>query len=147
LIERFPQAQLCGIDASAQALAHLPWGVEARHGCLLRLPAAEGEFDGAICIEALEHALLPRQAIAEICRVVRPGGRILVIDKNRSLQHLSDYRPWERWFGREEVRGWLASECSEVAVQPLAHGRHREPQGLFWCWTARRTECAQARAA
>ena len=35
-------------------------------------------------MESLEHALLPEQAVAELCRVVRPGGSVLVIDKDRA---------------------------------------------------------------
>jgi len=133
-----PRLHLIGVDGSRQALDRLPKEVERREGDLLRLPIADGECDAAYMVEALEHALLPRRAIDEMCRSVRPGGRILVIDKCHSRQGLSLYEPWERWFTADEVHAWLATHCDEVSVAPVAHGRHQQPNGLFLCWTARK---------
>jgi malonyl-CoA O-methyltransferase len=135
-----PQATLVGVDLSPAALAALPDGVERRQGDLLRLPAGTGEFDAALCVEALEHSLLPRRAVAELCRVVRPGGSILIIDKNASHQPLSDHQPWERWFRPGEIAGWLAAEADDICVRPVAHGGRPAPSGLFLCWTGRRRE-------
>jgi SAM-dependent methyltransferase len=142
-----PGATLVGVDVAAQALACLPDGVAARPGDLLGIPAATGEFDAALCVEALEHSLLPGRAIAELCRVVRPGGVIAVIDKNASHQPLSDHRPWERWFRPEEVSFWLASHADEVHVRSVAHGSRPAPSGLFLCWTARRRAANSRRQA
>jgi malonyl-CoA O-methyltransferase len=135
---RLPRAHLVGVDVSPAALAQLPEGVTARQGDLLRIPAATAEFDAAICIEALEHSLLPSRAVVELCRVVRPGGDILLIDKNLAHQPLSDHQPWERWFRADEVCQWLAPYAEEVAVRTIAHGANRKPSGVFFCWTARR---------
>lgn len=134
--ETYPAARLTGIDASPYLLSRLPRGVERRAGTMLRLPARDGEFDAAFAVESLEHALLPQQAVAELCRVVRPGGRVLVIDKHRAKQELSLHEPWERWFTPDEVSGWLARQCDEVTVREVPHGRHTRPTGLFLCWTA-----------
>ena len=67
--------------------------------------------------------------------IVRPGGRVLIIDKNRSHQPLSDCEPWERWFAPAEVSGWLEQHCRDVKCVAVPHARHREPTGLFLCWT------------
>jgi len=142
-----PAATLVGVDIAAASLSQLPPGVTGRQGDLLHLPAATGEFDAAICIEALEHSLLPRRAIAELCRVVKPGGSILIIDKNASHQALSDHQPWERWFEPRELADWLSPYCDAVSVAPVAHGRHSRPTGLFLCCTARRDRLAVRSAA
>lgn len=47
-------------------------------GNALSLPFADGTFDKVICSEVLEHIPNHRQAIAEINRVVKPGGKIAV---------------------------------------------------------------------
>jgi malonyl-CoA O-methyltransferase len=133
-----PQATLVGVDVSPAALDRLPAGVNGRQGGLLRIPAALGEFDAAICIEALEHSLLPRRAVAELCRVVRPGGGILIIDKHRAYRERSDHQPWEEWFEPDEVSAWLAPYGDGASSRPIAHGPHSTPTGLFICWTATR---------
>jgi len=130
--------RLTGVDPSAESLAKLPEYVHARQGDFLSIPAADGEFDGAFAVESLEHALIPRMAIDELCRVVRPGGRVLVIDKHASLQPLSRHAPWERWFQAAEVCQWLAMHCDEVSVSPLLHRSDRMGRTTFLAWHGRR---------
>ncbi len=47
-------------------------------GSALALPFAAATFDGVICTEVLEHVPEPEQALREIARVLRPGGRLYV---------------------------------------------------------------------
>jgi SAM-dependent methyltransferase len=47
-------------------------------GDALALPFADGCFDRVIAAEVLEHIPLDRQVIAEVSRVLRPGGTIAV---------------------------------------------------------------------
>jgi malonyl-CoA O-methyltransferase len=133
-----PEAKLTGIDACGPALAALPPDVARRQGNLLRLPAETGEFDAAMCVEALEHALAPRHAVAEICRVVRRGGSVLVIDKQLMSQPLSEHQPWERWFQPDEVALWLGQHCQDVRTNTVPHGANGAATGLFCCWTGKR---------
>lgn len=142
LAPRFPAARFSGIDVSRHCLEQLPECVEGRRGSMLRLPAVDGEFDGAMAIESLEHSLLPELAVRELCRIVRPGGRVLIIDKHLSKQPLSEHEPWEQWFSPGEVAAWLAHYCQEVSVMEIAHGQMHRPTGLFLCWQGRRKESA-----
>jgi ubiquinone/menaquinone biosynthesis C-methylase UbiE/DNA-binding HxlR family transcriptional regulator len=54
--------------------------VEYRLGDLEELPLADQEVDLALMHQSLHHALHPAVAIHEACRVLRPGGRIVVLD-------------------------------------------------------------------
>ncbi|HEX5447549.1 MAG TPA: methyltransferase domain-containing protein [Pirellulales bacterium] len=139
LAPRFPAARWIAIDPSPRALEQCREWAECRPGGLLRIPAGDAELDGAMAIESLEHSLLPERAVGELCRVVRPGGRIVVIDKHRAKQRLSQHEPWERWFWPETVSAWLARDCREVVARPIAHGAALQPDGLFWCWEATRS--------
>jgi len=134
----FPQAPLTGIDVSPAMLAALPEGVTPCRGSLLRIPAPDATFDGVFAVESLEHALVPERALAELCRVVRPGGRVLVIDKHESKQALSECEPWERWFLPDELAAWLARHCDDVAVEPISHGEGRAGDRLFLAATGTR---------
>jgi len=139
---------LIGVDLLPSDSCETP-AIDFRAGSLLDLPLASHSCDGALAIESLEHSLLPRRAVAELCRIVRPGGQLLIIDKQRRFQPLSLHQPWERWFEPAEVAAWLAEFCDDVTIRPVAHATHREPTGLFVAWTARRRGAVQplARAA
>lgn len=64
------------LSALEQAAAH---GVAAVHGDALAVPLAGGCAD-VVCVgELLEHVRDPRRVLAEACRLVRPGG-VLVLD-------------------------------------------------------------------
>jgi SAM-dependent methyltransferase len=58
----------------------VPDGAEAdiKQGDALSLPFADGEFDRVVASEVLEHIPDDRTAIAELVRVLRPGGSIAV---------------------------------------------------------------------
>ncbi len=49
----------------------------------LRLPFGEATFDGVVCFELLEHLPEPDLLMKEICRVLKPGGKLLLSTPNR----------------------------------------------------------------
>jgi SAM-dependent methyltransferase len=53
-------------------------GLDARLMAIDQLPFADAEFDGAICDNVLEHVENPRALLAEMRRVLRPSGRLLL---------------------------------------------------------------------
>jgi malonyl-CoA O-methyltransferase len=140
LLLRHPHLQTTGIDPSAALLTKLPAASRAVNGNLLRLPSPDDAFDAAICVEALEHGLLPERAVAELCRIVRPGGRILIIDKVERFRGLSAHQPWERWFEPATLAAWMTRHCDDVRITPLAAGSHARAAGLFCGWQAVRRE-------
>jgi len=127
----FPQAALTGIDVSTTALAGLPRGVTPLEAGLLHVPLPDGTFDAALAVESLEHALLAKRAVAELCRIVRPGGRVLIVDKHRARQPLSHCHPWERWFTPHELAAWLGAYCRDVTVESVSHCEGRGGTRLF----------------
>ncbi len=51
-----------------------------KKGDLMKLPLADGSVDVALLSQALHHAARPERALAEAVRILRPGGRVLVLD-------------------------------------------------------------------
>ncbi|HVH51120.1 MAG TPA: class I SAM-dependent methyltransferase [Gaiellaceae bacterium] len=76
------RASYVGIDVSEQALElarKLPGsGGDFRHGGFPRLPVDDESCDFAVCLEVLEHLPDDAQAVADLRRIVRPGGYLLV---------------------------------------------------------------------
>jgi ArsR family transcriptional regulator len=54
--------------------------LEYRLGDLERLPIGDGEVDVAFFSQSLHHAQHPGCALAEAHRIVKPGGRVIVLD-------------------------------------------------------------------
>jgi ArsR family transcriptional regulator len=57
--------------------------LEYRLGDLEELPLEDASIDLALFSQSLHHALHPRKALQEAHRVLRPGGRVMVLDLNR----------------------------------------------------------------
>jgi ubiquinone/menaquinone biosynthesis C-methylase UbiE len=79
LIARGAPAATVGIDPSEEQIAYArtrPGAQQAqfRTGNALNLPFADGEFDAAVMALAITFVPDPQKAVAEMARVVRPGG-------------------------------------------------------------------------
>jgi len=108
---RFARAELL--------LAGLP-NCSLRQGDMYALPFADGEFDTAILDDVLSSAAKPTEAIAEAVRIVRPGGRLLML-LSVARQDLPDLQ--------SRLAGW----CAETGLR-LAPARAipaHEPQWLL----------------
>lgn len=134
--ERNPGAEVWGLDISPEMLRYVPEGILTRAGSMTELPFPGGTFDAAYATESLEHAVEIEKAVAEICRVVKPGGRIVVIDKNAEQSGRLKTPAWEKWFTRRELEKLLARDCREVSSRFISYWEDVEPDGLFIAWTA-----------
>jgi len=134
--EQEPAANIWGTDLSVEMLRFVPEGIHRVAGSLTELPFADGSFDGAYATESLEHAVEIEKAVAELCRVVRPGGRIAVIDKNAEQWGRLQTPEWERWFTPKELERMLARHCRRVSSRFLSYWEDVPPDGLFVAWLA-----------
>ncbi len=136
LKERHPAAEVWGLDLSAEMLRYVPADIVTRQGSMTDLPFEDAWFDAAYATESLEHAVEIEAAVREICRVVRPGGRIVIIDKNVEQAGRLHTPAWEKWFGRRELEALLAGHCREVSSEFISYWADVAPDGLFLAWKA-----------
>jgi len=138
LRERYPTASVHALDLAEAMLARVPAGIHRCAATMTALPLADGSCDGAYAIESLEHAVDIPAAVAELCRIVKPGGRIVIIDKDVKAWGRLKTPAWERWFDRRELEGLLARHCREVSSRPISYWEDVAPDGLFLAWLATR---------
>jgi ubiquinone/menaquinone biosynthesis C-methylase UbiE len=81
-----PAGRVCGIDLSESMLAMSrkrcagqPW-TEFQQGDATKLPAADDSFDAAVSTQVYEYVRDIPAALAELRRVLRPGGRAVILD-------------------------------------------------------------------
>ncbi len=138
LKERNPDALVAGLDLAEAMLRFVPKEIAPCSASMTDLPFANDSFDAAYATESLEHAVDIEQAIAEICRVVKPGGKIVIIDKNAEHWGRLKTPAWEKWFRRKELEKLLGRHCTEVSSRFISYWEDVEPDGLFLAWLARK---------
>jgi ubiquinone/menaquinone biosynthesis C-methylase UbiE len=136
LHDQEPAAEICGLDLSIEMLRFAPAGIRVCAGSMTELPFADATFDAAYATESLEHAVEIAKAVSEICRVVKPGGRIVIIDKNARASGRLQTPEWERWFTRRELEGLLKCHCRQVESRDISYWEDVPPDGLFLAWLA-----------
>jgi ubiquinone/menaquinone biosynthesis C-methylase UbiE len=140
LAERNSRASLVAFDLAVAMLRCVPsaQSIHACAGSMTALPFPAASFDCAYATESLEHAVDIATAVAEICRVVKPGGRIVIIDKNVEQWGRLKTPQWEQWFGRRQLEKMLAKHCRRVSSRPISYWGDVAPDGLFLAWLAER---------
>lgn len=132
----YPQASVVALDLATAMLRSAPPDLRRVAGSMLELPFGEAVFDAAYATESLEHAVDIESAVAELCRVLKPNGRLVIIDKNARQWGRLETPPWEKWFREEELLRLLRRHCRDAACRPISYWEDVAPDGLFLCWTA-----------
>ena len=84
-------------------------GVELRRGEAHRLPIGDGEVDGSFAHMVLHYLPSPGDAVAEMARIVKPGGTVVVVDFVRHQQEWMRQELGVVWLGftAEEIDEWF----------------------------------------
>ena len=85
--------------AGRRKLKNISW----KRGDLEKLPIADATMDVALLSQALHHADHPERALAEAHRILRPGGRVLVLDLREHEEAWVRSKLGDRWLGFSET--------------------------------------------
>jgi len=113
LAEERPDLSIVGVDLSAAQVARatrrargLGERVRFAQGNALDLDFAPGSFDAVISIGSIKHWPDPARGVAECGRVLRPGGRLIVVEVDRGCRF-------------DDARAFVARWRMPRALRPL----------------------------
>ncbi|MBE7473635.1 MAG: SAM-dependent methyltransferase [Anaerolineae bacterium] len=93
--------------------------VDYRRGDAEALPLADTEVDYAFANMYLHHVESPGEAIKEMVRALKPGGKLVITDLDEHTHEFLRQEQYDRWLGfkRLEIRDWfIAAGLKNVAV-------------------------------
>ncbi|HKW59693.1 MAG TPA: class I SAM-dependent methyltransferase [Candidatus Dormibacteraeota bacterium] len=88
--------------------------VDFRQGDVAHMPFESGSFDLIVCQAAFKNFTLPRSALAEMHRVLRPGGTAVIQDMSRDATHADI----DREVGRMQL-GRIATFTTKATLEML----------------------------
>ena len=96
--------------------------VDYRVGVAESLPITDGEVDHALANMVLHHVERPLEAIGEMVRIVKPGGKLVITDLDEHTFTFLVEEHHDRWMGfkRADVQRWFeAVGLAEVSVSDV----------------------------
>lgn len=84
--------------AARRRVKNITW----KRGEIERVPLPDQSVDLAVLSQALHHAAQPAVALAEASRIVKPGGRVLVLDLRAHEEQWVKTRLGDKWLGFED---------------------------------------------
>ena len=133
-------ARVVGVDASDEMLAAartrvaaLP-NVELRAGVLESLPLENGSLDAATLMLVLHHLASPVEALKEAARVLKPGGRLLIVDMAPHEHEEYRQQMGHVWLGFSETQmQHLLTQAGfeAIRIHALAPDADAKGPGLF----------------
>jgi ArsR family transcriptional regulator len=132
--------RVIGVDASAEMLQTartrvkgIP-NIELKSGALESLPIENDSLDAAMCVLVLHHVPSPGDALAEAFRVLKPGGRVLVVDMHAHDREEYRQRMGHVWLGfsDEQLRKYLSQTgFDQISIHSLPPAHEAKGPTLF----------------
>jgi ArsR family transcriptional regulator len=121
------------LDAARARVGQLP-NVDVRQGELEALPLQAGELDAALLSLVLHYSPDPARALAEVARVLQPGGRVLVVDMLPHDREEYQQQMGHVWLGfsdKQMSRFLTGAGFGNVRIRALPVDAHAKGPAVF----------------
>ena len=116
------------------AMHHAGLDPHLQQADVMSLPYEDQSFDVVMAAHVLEHLPDPQRALAEMVRVLKPGGTVFLCVTRPSPFGALVQLVWRTWAIREqEAIGWLhAFQLIDVGYEPVRLGSAGVASTAFW---------------
>lgn len=131
ILEHHPQQPIWGIDlteemlvAAREKLAGFP-NIQLERADSRYLPFPDAHFDIVVTLSAFHYMREPQRVVNEFARVVRPGGRVVVLDWCRDFLFAQLYHLMRKVFFPQHYRVYHLAELHQLmhdaGLTPTTH--------------------------
>lgn len=120
VLNAWPGAKVTGLDLSQEMLrqaivraASYPERLDLVHGDAQSLPFDDATFDIVTCSHSFHHYPDQRGVVAEMARVLKPGGRVVIVDGCRDT--------WWGWFIFDGLVTWAEGHVHHCSRRRMRH--------------------------
>lgn len=146
LLAHWPQLWFVGVDLSRGMLQQAVgkgtspqvFWLQAEAG---RLPLGDGSFDWVVCANSFHYFRQPIAALREARRVLRPGGRLVLVDWCDDYLTCKVCSWWLRWTDPAFYRTYATEECQALLRLAGWEVVHHERFRVGWLWGLMRFVC------
>lgn len=123
LLQRYTPAELVGVDLSEKMLKLARHKLQSYTNVSFlkadaaALPLAESRFDCAVSASTLHYVTDPNKTLVEIYRVLKPGGRLIILDWCRDYWTCQIYDRFFKYIDRAHQRCYTQMELQRLLHQ------------------------------
>lgn len=146
LIAKWPDLSITGVDLSTGMLAQAKAKDQANRvrwveADVAKLPMPESSFDCVICANSFHYFQSPSDALAAMHRVLRPGGKLLLVDWCDDYWTCKVCSRWLSWREKAFHRIYPLKDCAALAEQAGFRIDQRQRFRVGWVWGLMFLDC------
>lgn len=128
-----PTNKYYAMDLSMNVMEGIFGVEEKRQGSLTNISYEDESFDIVYVCEAFEHAINLRGAFKELYRVIKKGGKMVIIDKPIEKMGSLKIDEWEQWISDDDIRKFTEECGGELEIETSIPYENKN-DGLFRGW-------------
>lgn len=144
LLDRWPGLHTTGVDISPNMLRQ---AADKRSNVVLvaaeahRLPFADASFDVAVCANAFHYFRRPAETLADTRRVLRPAGRLVLVDWCDDYLSCKLCSVWLRWTDPAFYRTYSLLDCRRLLETHGFTVQSGIRRRIDWLWGLMSFDC------